>query len=85
VLIGDNGNVLWFGGWDDRNRDIHTGLSLNDRLIVQEGVTIIDGLVLDTTASEEDAFAMSDDGRCILFEGTLLGGIDGLFPARPVR
>jgi hypothetical protein len=57
-----------------------TGLFLNDRLIEQEGATIIDALVPGTTASGEGAFAMSDDGWHIHFEGALPGGTDGAAP-----
>lgn len=79
VMIDDGGDVLWFGDWDDPDTDRDTGLFLNDRLIVQEGVTLVDGLVVDTISSGSDAFDMSDDGSFILFEATLEGGINGAF------
>ena len=79
VDINDAGGVLYYGDWDDANADIDTGLFLNDMLVVQEGVTTIDGIIVDTIASGQDAFSMSDNGRWLIFEGTLVGGIDGAF------
>ncbi len=79
VLISDFGDVLWFGQWDDPNTDIDSGLFLNDLLLVQEGVSMVGGLVVDTISSGSDAFSMSPDGRWILFEATLEGGINGAF------
>lgn len=79
IAMDNAGNVLYYGDWDDPNTDIDTGLFLNDQLIVQEGVTMIDGVILDTIASVQDNFAISNNGRWIVFEGTLVGGIDGVF------
>lgn len=83
IQIDDAGNVLWFGDWDDPDTTRDTGLFLNGDLLVQEGVTTIGGVVLQSIAGVQDAFAMSDDGRFIAFEGTLAGGIDGVFLISP--
>ena len=79
VRVGDNGNILWFGEWDNPNTDNDSGLFINDRLIVEEGVTEINGLVVDTINNGTDAFAMSSDGSWAIFEATLNGGINGAF------
>lgn len=79
VQIDDAGNILWFGDWNDPNTDIDSGLFLNDELLVQEGVTMIDGLLVDTISSSQDAFFLSDNGAWAIFEATLVGGINGAF------
>jgi hypothetical protein len=79
VQIDNAGNVVWFGDWNDPNLDIDTGLFYNDQLLVQEGVTTIDGVIVDTIASGQDAFQLSDNGAFLIFEATLVGGIDGAF------
>lgn len=79
VEIDNLGNVLWYGEWSDPNADIDSGLFLNDVLVVQEGVTMIGGLLVDTIANGQDAFHLSDNGQWIIFEATLEGGIDGAF------
>lgn len=79
VQIDDNRNVLWYGDWNDANTDIDTGLFLNDILLVQEGVTMIDGSIVDTIPSAQDAFAISDNGRFVIFEADLPGAVGGAF------
>ncbi len=73
------GNVLWFGDWDDTDTTRDTGLFLNGELLVQEGVTEIDGIVVERLATDEHAFAMSPGGRFVVFEATLADGRDGAF------
>ena len=79
VYLGNNGNVLWYGEWDDPNQDTNSGLFLNESLLVEEGVSVINDLVVDTINSGTDAFCLSDDGAWIIFEATLAGGINGAF------
>jgi len=76
IHINDAGDILWYGDWDDSNTDIDTGLFLNDQLIVQEGITTVGGLVVDTLRGVSEGYTTSDDGRYILFEAVLDGGID---------
>jgi hypothetical protein len=71
--------VLWFGDWNDPDTNVDTGLFLDSMLIVQEGVTTIDGVVVDEIANGTDAFVMSDNGLWAVFEATLVGGISGAF------
>ncbi len=78
VQIDDDGNVLWYGDWNDPDTDVDTGLFWNDRLLVQEGVTQIGGLTVDTIANGSDAFELSDNGRFIVFEATLEGSLDAV-------
>ncbi len=73
------GNVLYFGDWDNPNTDVDSGLFVNDELIVEEGVTVIAGSPVDTISSGSDAFALSDNGRFAIFEGTLVDGREGAF------
>jgi hypothetical protein len=79
VQIDDNGQVLWFGDWNDPDLNIDTGLFLDAELLVQEGVTMIDSVVVDEIANGQDAFMISDDGQWVIFEATLVGGISGAF------
>lgn len=76
VQIADDGKVLWYGDWDDPNLDFDTGLFLDSALIVQEGVTQVDGNVIDLIYSGQDAFMMSDDGEYVIFEVDFVGGIN---------
>lgn len=80
VVVSDSGDVLWYGDWNDPDTDVDTGLFLNDTLLVQEGVTSVPGLgVIDTLRGITDGYQMSDDGRYVIFEAVLVGGLEGAF------
>ncbi|HEY6564167.1 MAG TPA: hypothetical protein VIY86_06695, partial [Pirellulaceae bacterium] len=79
VDLDDSGNSLWFGDWNDPDTSRDTGLFLNHQLLVQEGVTLVDGVLLQSLSSVQDAFSMSDNGQFIIFEGTLANGNNGAF------
>ncbi|MHC5023465.1 MAG: DUF7453 family protein [Planctomycetota bacterium] len=79
ILVDDCGNVLWYGDWNDPNLDLDTGLFLNDQLLVQEGVTMIDGIVVDLLRGIQDGYDLSDNGRYVLFEAQLVDGREGAF------
>ena len=46
VDLDDQGNVFWFGDWNDTDTTRDTGIYRNDQLLVQEGVTRIRAHVL---------------------------------------
>lgn len=79
IQIDHCGNVFYFGDWDNPNTDVDSGLLLDDQLIVEEGVTVIGGSLVDTVSSGQDAFAMSDNGQYVIFEATLNDGTEGAF------
>lgn len=71
LQIDNAGNVVWYGDWNDPTTTMDSGLFWNDQLIVQEGVTMIGGFLVQAIANGEDAFDLSDDGQWLLFECTL--------------
>jgi hypothetical protein len=79
VYLGANGNVLYYADWDDTDTTKDTGLFLNGQLIVQEGVTLIGGVAIDNLRGIQDGYALSDNGRYIVFEAELAGGLEGVF------
>jgi hypothetical protein len=72
----DTPDVLWYGDWNDSDTTIDTGLFLNDKLIFQEGVDSINGVVIEDVRGISDGFTMSPDGRYLLVELNLVGGIE---------
>lgn len=79
VHLADNGTTLWFGDWNDPDTSRDTGLFLNDQLVVQEGVTIVDGSVVMTLRGIQDGYDLSDDGTWMMFEALLADGREGAF------
>jgi hypothetical protein len=79
VHLADNGTMLWYGDWDDTDTSRDTGLFLNDQLVVQEGVTVVDGSVVQTLRGIQDGYDLSDDGSWMIFEAVLVDGREGAF------
>lgn len=78
--ISDNGDVIWWGDWNDPNTDIDTGLFYNDELLIQEGVSQINGQIVDIiNGSSNDGFDFSDNGLYLIIEATLADGTNGAF------
>ncbi len=77
IFIDNSDNVLWYGDWDDPDTSIDTGLFLNDQLLIQENVTMIGGLLVDTIRGVTNGFTMSDDGSYALVRVVFAGNIDG--------
>lgn len=71
LQIDGAGNIVWYGDWNDPATTMDSGLFWNDQLIVQEGVTMIGGFLVQAIANGEDAFEVSDNGQWLLFEATL--------------
>lgn len=79
VQIDDTGDVFWLGDWNDPDTTKDVGLFMNDMLLVQEGVTIIDGQILASISTVENNFVISPNGQWLIFEGVLADGRDGAF------
>ena len=79
VRVTDGGDVVWIGDWDDPVTTQDVGLFYNGQLLVQEGVTTVGALTVESIATVQDNFAVSADGRYILFEASLTGGLNGAF------
>ena len=79
VDLTDAGDVLWFGRWNNPDTDNDEGLFLNDELLVEEGVTTIDGLTVIDVGDQSENYYISGSGNFIVFEATLDGGLEGAF------
>ncbi len=75
VYISDGGDVLWYCDWDDPDATRDTGLFVNERLVVQESVTTVGGFPLVALRGLQGGYAMSDNGRFIIFEALLDNGV----------
>jgi len=92
VQIGDNGVVLWYGAWNDPNPDRGAGLFVNREPVIQEGVTLVNGNVVDffdSSSVSDKTFALSGSGRYAIVELTTIAPTDPtlngayLFDLRP--
>lgn len=76
IAIDNSSNVFWLGDWNDPDTTRDVGLFRNHQLLVQEGVTVVGGQTIESIATVEDNFVVSPDGRYVLFECKLTGGVD---------
>ena len=81
VQISDAGDIFWTAEWNDPDTTKDKGLFRNLEVLVQEGVTMISGLaVIDIrTGQSGEEMGVSDNGRYIIKEIHLDGGIEGAF------
>ena len=83
VPFSNNGDVLWFLDWDDPDTTIDTGLFFNDDLLLQEGVSMLGGLVVDDIPNSDSEIAMSDSGAFgiieVVLEGDPAGDLDAVY------
>jgi hypothetical protein len=74
------GDVFWFGDWNDPDTTRDRGLFENQDLLVREGVTLTaGGQLIESISSVQENFSISPDGRYLVFEGQLEGGVDAAF------
>jgi len=79
LSISAAGDVLWYGDWADPDTTIDKGLFLNDQLLVQEGVSQVGGVAIDTLRGVEDGYFLSPCGSFVIFEAILANGLEGAF------
>lgn len=73
VWITDLGDVVWIGDWNDPSTFQDEGLFINDRLVLQEGVTQVDGLTITSLRDLPGAIQASPSGRYIVIEASAIG------------
>jgi len=76
--LNDAGEVVWMAD-SDNDSPFDTTLVVEDEAIASEGLTMVDGVVIDQIATGEDAFFTSDNGNYIIFEAQLADGREGAF------
>ena len=79
VLIANSGNVLWYATFATGDTNTDSGLFVDDTLLVQEGVSTVGGVVIDTLRGIQDGYTISPNGRYVVFEAVLLDGTEGAY------
>lgn len=78
VWVTDDGDVIWFGDWDDPDTSRDEGLFINDRLVLQEGVTVVDGETIIDLSDITEQVHVSPSGDYIIIEGEIAGATSDL-------
>jgi hypothetical protein len=76
----DDGTMLWYAAWEDEFGSDHGGLFIDDELVVEAGVTVIDGALLTSIVSGYPNYDIHPDGSRFIFRGsTVVFGGYGAF------
>lgn len=81
VHIDNQGRVLWYAAWSDGSAT-NEGWFLDDELIVQEGVTLVNGTPIFSITGNSRTSDLSDDGGFFLFSGRTDSNHNALFRLR---
>jgi len=68
ILLGENGNLAFFGSIDNPNTSTDECYFINDRILVQENVTELGTQVIGNLVTGPSALDMSPSGRYVIFE-----------------
>lgn len=80
LAMAADGALLWYANWDDVATDADEAIFLDDVPLVREGVTAIEGgAIIAALPPTARTFAISANGRHVIFEATLDDGRDGAF------
>lgn len=77
LFLSDSGELLWCGVWIGGGLDF--GLFIDDKPLVLTGVTQIDGATVVELDPYFTGYAMSDNGRYVIFGADLDDGRSGVF------
>jgi hypothetical protein len=66
----DDGTMLWYAAWEDESGSEHGGLFVGDELVVEAGVTVIDGALLSSIVSGYPNYDIHPDGSRFIFRGS---------------
>lgn len=79
VEIAENGDIVWYGDWDDPNTSRDSGIFVNTNLVVQEGVTQVGTNTIKSLVGLVDGFHLSYSGNFLIFEAELDNNRAGVF------
>jgi hypothetical protein len=77
LYLSDSGELLWCGVWIGGGLDF--GLFIDDKPLVLTGVTQVDGATVVELDPYFTGYAMSDNGRYVIFGADLSDGRSGVF------
>ena len=79
LFVGDDDKVLWLGYWTPTGSVTVQGLFVDYALLVQEGVTQINGKHVTQLSHFNSGFSMSRNGRYVVFQASLEDGTEGAY------
>ena len=79
IFMGDDGRVFWTGIWKRTDGVEISGLFVDYSLLIEEGVTTINGQVVQDISGLSRQITMSRNGQYVIFLATLQNGVKGAY------
>ena len=79
VKLSDNGDVMWYLNTNNPDLTTDTALMRNQDVVMQEGITMVDGMLVFDPPSTIFEMQMSNNGQWIGCEVGFPGGIEGAY------
>lgn len=82
VFIDDGGSVTYFGIWNDPDTTRNRGLFRDDRLILQQGVSMVGSDLIVEILGVSEGYSQSADGSHLIVKVRYTGAIDAVLLLR---
>jgi len=79
VFITNAGGVYWYCQTDENDATKDCGIFLNGDMLVQEGISSVDGTYVRSLESLTESYTVPPDGRYLVFDADLDDGRSGAF------
>ncbi|MCY2959751.1 MAG: hypothetical protein NTY35_06260 [Planctomycetota bacterium] len=77
IYVSQTNQIVWYANSTDPDTTRDEGILVNNQVVVREGVTATSVGTLQ--ALDPYGFAISENGRYLVFRGRLVGGVEGAF------
>ncbi|MEM1451345.1 MAG: hypothetical protein AAGI22_19660 [Planctomycetota bacterium] len=79
VFLSNAGDVVWHGKWDDPDTSKDAGIFVNQDLLLQEGVSLINGALIVGMPAGDNTMEVSRSGEFLIIELELETGQSGAY------
>ena len=79
VFLSNAGDVVWHGKWDDPDSSRDAGIFVNQDLLLQEGVSRINGDLIVGMPASDKSMEVSRSGEFLIIELELETGVSGAY------
>lgn len=79
IFLSNSRELLWWGAWSTPAGPSDSALFVGDEPLVREETTLVGGQRLTLIRWEQQTYAMSRNGRWVVFRGELEDGVERLF------
>ena len=79
IFLSNGGDLFWFAQFNATDTSRNQAIFRNQDVVVQRGLTTVDGQLVENLRISGDSFVISPNGRYLVFEAVLDDGREGAF------